>query len=449
MDTLLVIKRIKIFVLCFPHLGTLDSWLPVISRMNDLTDHPIFTLIIPDAMILRNFDRDNAVAEISNNIFNRVLIHAYDDIWIEHKSLFNSMEWYQNNRTVLRLFDILKRLIKKRLFFYILIWPLILLRNKIYNKECKIKYEELNKIAHKTDVLLYDIHSERNRIVSNILKLFINNKYSLPHALTMAIDKDLPVNIIKKTNIINKDNNIKEYVYAKFQGRQHSIKYGTDENKICVVGIPRHDQKWIKKIQEESPKLPSHFDNNKTVVLLSRHVSNAYCLFDEKNQSIKNIKKIFIDKLGMRVVVKRHPSEKKERIYSGKNETIYEDVFGLNNYGLTWIYSDLHVFALGKGKKLAINLNTGVVFDMVAMGIPCIDYLDSNRREVTQFTHHGGVVETASNYGELSAYVDKCLRNPGKISELSKNRYKKYFPLSNDISKKIATEILRENKVVV
>ena len=127
-------KRSRLFVLCFPHLGTLDSWLSIINRMNDLSGSLTFTLIIPDANIVRSFHRDNAVVKISNNIFDVVLIHAYDDTWVKYASVYDSINWSNNNRIKLRLFDILQRLKNKRLFYYILIWPLILLRNSLYKK---------------------------------------------------------------------------------------------------------------------------------------------------------------------------------------------------------------------------------------------------------------------------------------------------------------------------
>ena len=134
-------KNYKIFVLCYPHLGTLDNWLPVVDMVNNITNSLDFTLIIPNANIIRSFHRDNAVVKISDNIFNTVLINAYDDVWIKHASVFDSVLWYKNNRIVLRLFDILRRLIEKNTFFYILMRPLVLFRNKIYKK----KYKTLNR----------------------------------------------------------------------------------------------------------------------------------------------------------------------------------------------------------------------------------------------------------------------------------------------------------------
>ena len=133
---------------------------------------------------------------------------------------------------------------------------------------------------------------------------------------------------------------------------------------------------FINTIQNESSSLPDNFINN-TVLVLSRHIDGNLS-FIEKTDSIRNIKKIFIDELGMKLVIKRHPNEIKERIFSNKHCTIYEDVLGLNNYGLTWVYSNLHTFALAKGKKLVVSLYTGVAIDVVVMKTPCVEYIESS-----------------------------------------------------------------------
>ena len=447
-------KNSKIFVLCYPHLGTLDSWLPVVNSINAIASHTNFTLVIPNATIIRSFHRDNAVVKIANNIFDTVLIHAYDDTWIRHTSIFDSMKWYKNNRIILRLFDILNRLIKKKLFFYILNWPFILFRNKLYKKEYRAGIKEFNRNAPQTDILFYDIHDECILAVQEILDFFGNNRYSLPHAISLAtIEQKSPVPVDIKNKI-----NINIYAYAKFQIEFYRAKYGINANKIHVVGIPRHDYNWIKTIQEESPKLPDPFDNDNTVVILSLPIftSNSDVVFNQKVETIKNIKKIFIDKLDMRIAIKLHPNEKQGKIFAGRGDRIYENVFGLKNYGLTWIYSDLHIFTLAKGKKLTISLKTGVVFDMIAMSVPCIEHVDLSiesknsekyEKKLTQFVKYG-FVEGASNYKELCACVDRWLSNPNQISKSSISAYKKYFPVSNDVSRKVATEILHKNEII-
>jgi hypothetical protein len=444
-------KQIRIFVFCYPHLGTLDNWIPIISNINGITPNVNFTLIIPDAILTRNLQVDNAVVSISNDIFDTVLIKSYDNTWFKYTSIYESIRWYKDSRKILRLYDTLSRLSKKHLVSLLLRWPLLALRNIIYRKELKIKYEDISEMISSNDCIFYDIHIECSHQVIDILNLFQNNnKYSLSHGLNAS-----PRGSDAFVNIKNKDN-IRVYSYNKSQCDYYGATYGIDKSNFRIVGIPRHDKSWIKTIQDKSAKLPHNFDNNNSIIILSRHVNNVHCSLYEKIESVKNIKKLFIDKLGMKLIIKQHPNEKIERIFASKADKIYEDILGKHNYGSTWIYSDLHVFALGKEKNLAISLNTGVIFDMIAMDTPCIEYIDSSielknsktyKRELTQFVKHG-FIEGVVSYKELCNFVDRWSINPSQNVSLSKNTYKDYFPEFADISKNIAAEILLENNII-
>jgi hypothetical protein len=430
-------KKPKLFVSCFPHLGVLDNWLPIINEINKLSTYKSFTLIIPNALLVRSFNKDNALITIANKIFDPIIVHIYGDIWIEHKSINDGIRWYESNRVILRISDVLQRIVKKRNLF-VLNW----LHSVYFKKHLKLSIVEFGSTILKSDVLLYDIHAEckRDHVIVDVLQLF-NKKYSLPHQLSILNFKEQP-DFVKINNINNK---IKVFSYAEFQSEFYSLKYGIDRNKIYAVGIPRHDQRWIKKIQEESGSLPYQFDDDNTIILLSLQVSNSGISFDQKFQTIKNIKKILIDELGMRIVIKLHPNEKQEKIYADKNDRLYENILGLNNYGLTWVYSDLHVFALGRGKRLAISLGTGVAFDMVAMGVPCIEYVEFNnsKKNPSEFVDCG-LVEGASNLQELCNYIDRLFIDSSQISAHSTNVYKKYFSILNDASMKAAYEIIAE-----
>ena len=48
-------KKPRLFVLCFPHLGTLDNWLPVVSKVNDLQIYQNFTLVVPNCLVPQSY----------------------------------------------------------------------------------------------------------------------------------------------------------------------------------------------------------------------------------------------------------------------------------------------------------------------------------------------------------------------------------------------------------
>mgnify|MGYP003972815789 FL=1 len=443
-------KYPRIFVLCYPHFGMLDNWLSVVNALNNTERHLDFTLIIPDASIIRSFHRDNAVISMSKNIFNSILVCVYDDIWMEQSSIFNVIEWHQKNHKFIRVIGILSRLIRKHFIYVNPRHILAILYNKVYGKESKLRYEDLERHISKIDILLYDIHSQgKNNNLSQLLRLFKNNnKYSLPHAISIKEFSAKPY-----VGDVENNNNVKVYAYSKSMSDFYKKRHGISEYKIHIVGIPRHDKKWINTIQNESSSLPDNFINN-TVLVLSRHIDGNLS-FIEKTDSIRNIKKIFIDELGMKLVIKRHPNEIKERMFSNKHCTIYEDVLGLNNYGLTWVYSNLHTFALAKGKKLVVSLYTGVAIDVVVMKTPCVEYIESSiksknhnnmDKKLTLFVKYGFISGVLGCH-ELSDYFKKLNQSPDEMSNISMNTYKKFFPIIDNISMKIANEILYENKV--
>jgi hypothetical protein len=203
-------------------------------------------------------------------------------------------------------------------------------------------------------------------------------------------------------------------------------------------------------MQKYSPELPKIFDK-KTVVIVTVPMSRFG--YEHRLRTLKSIKDMFIGKLKMKVVVKLHPNEKKEKIFYNKKENIYEKIFGLSNYGLTWIYSDMHIFALGKDKELIISLGTGVVFDSIVIGTPCVEYTDFTskpnnlEKPLTDYVKYG-LVEGVSNYHELNTFVEKYIEDPGQILTASKKVYNKYFPVFNDSSGIVATEILQHNNII-
>ena len=163
---------------------------------------------------------------------------------------------------------------------------------------------------------------------------------------------------------------------------------------------------------------------------------------DRKIKSLINIKKVLQEGLGMNLVIKLHPKEAKEGIY--------EDVFGIKEYGKTWVYSGLHPFALAKGRKLAISLFSGVSFDMLRLGVPCIEYIDLqgipgfddivDKKPITPFARYG-LVTSVSNYSELEYHVNRIMKSSNYHESYIKV-YKKYFIMDDKSSDKIASNIL-------
>jgi hypothetical protein len=76
-----------ILVVVSPHLGLLDSWLPILSeiRRRDLLAH--ISAILPTENVRSQFREGNLLTELGEAIFDSVLCASGDEEWVAFDSL--------------------------------------------------------------------------------------------------------------------------------------------------------------------------------------------------------------------------------------------------------------------------------------------------------------------------------------------------------------------------
>ena len=217
-----------------------------------------------------------------------------------------------------------------------------------------------------------------------------------------------------------------------------------------VVGVPRHSPKWIEFIQlnilKQSNKINAQ--NNGSIFIISRPGSTNYFPHERKKKALENIKQLAWNDLKKNIVVKLHPKERKEGLY--------EEVFGAETYGDKWVYSDLHPFVLGKESAFAISFYSGVAIDMLALGVPTIEYLDlrgisefDNRESLRDKYGHPvfsyrylELVLGASNYDQIKAHAMEIMKDREAVLSRLQAKYNQLFPKIENINDKIAQDIL-------
>ena len=431
-------NKITIYLLCSPNLGVLDNWLPVLFQIYNNNKNYRFVLLFPNSTIVSSICFDNAINKIADKIFDLIIVQTIPGEWMKFDSLVNSKKWCESNYVITKVFKYIELIKLKYPKVYKLISSLIYLYTIIFRYKNRKKIVHLDKQIYSTDVLLYDVHVRKHGNVSKILFLFSGNyKFSMPHGIGIRLKLD---HIVKANN--NNNNKLKIYLFSNFFERDYYIKkHGVNDDNLNFFGIPRHDYNWINEIQRQSQILPPGFQNGNTIFIISSPVS-ACLPMDRKIKSLINIEKVLQEGLGMNLVIKLHPKEAKEGIY--------EDVFGIKEYGKTWVYSGLHPFALAKGRKLAISLFSGVSFDMLRLGVPCIEYIDLqgipgfddivDKKPITPFARYG-LVTSVSNYSELEYHVNRIMKSSNYHESYIKV-YKKYFIMDDKSSDKIASNIL-------
>ena len=148
------------------------------------------------------------------------------------------------------------------------------------------------------------------------------------------------------------------------------------------------------------------------------------------------------------IVVKLHPKERKEGLY--------EEVFGTDTYGDKWFYSDIHPFVLGKESAFAISFYSGVPIDMLALGVPTIEYLDlrgipdfDNDESLRDKKGHPcfgyrylDLVLGASDYDQMKAHAMEIMNDRETVLSRLQAKYNELFPQIENINEKIAKDIL-------
>jgi hypothetical protein len=131
-------------------------------------------------------------------------------------------------------------------------------------------------------------------------------------------------------------------------------------------------------------------------------------------------------------------------------------VFGTDTYGDKWVYSDLHPFVLGKESTFAISFYSGVVIDMVALGVPTIEYLDlrgipecDNNESLRDKNGHPvfsyrflDLVLGASDYDQMKAHAMEILSDRETVLSRLQAKYNELFPQIENVNGKIAQDIL-------
>jgi hypothetical protein len=165
-------------------------------------------------------------------------------------------------------------------------------------------------------------------------------------------------------------------------------------------------------------------------------------------EAIKHIRKLAWSDLNKKIIVKLHPKE--------KHTGIYEDIFGRENYGTRWAYSNLHPFVIGSRCDFAIAFYSGVVVDMIAMDVPSIELMDL--RGIPKFDHKDSLRDQngepvfeyryndlalgASDYPSLKREAAKIQTSREEVLQMLRKSYQEHYKTKPGVTAEIAKEIL-------
>lgn len=435
-------KDAKLFsFICSPGVGILDNWLPVIYELQQLQPDSKFIFVIPKASVAELLDPSSVLLKIAQSIFDEIVFVTHSGVWLQ----VDTFDFAKKINTLSGKKKILIRIVNQleRYVFGVVFVRLISFFIKKYelSKYTKHKFN-VNIYTSSVDAVLYDVYEDAKEYNQYFLALNKNiPKFSVSHGINIDVFRVVP-----RCSDRNKLGIVKTYMFSDAEYKYYTETYNLRDNDIMTVGIPRHDKYWIDYL------IKSHEFEEKIkwkgyVFIISRSLS-SYFPYERKKQALKDIYQLIVNELNLKIIVKCHPKE--------RNDGLYEEIFGSEEYGTTWMYTNQHPFVIGGNASFAISFFSGVSIDMLALKTPVIEYLDlkglkedegqyflvgENGEPVLSYRYLGFVLG-ASNYIELKKHVESILSNRKKVIEELYEVYKDNFSINGGVSRIVASDIL-------
>lgn len=431
-----------IYFLCSPSLGILDNWLPVINFLSSSSKSLKFVLIFSKTETVRQLDLNNILVEISQSIFDLVVYPTDSGLWVSSGSVNDAYQSVGPLKGFVKVIYGLKiKLQRFKWLNYLMIFIF-----KILKVLDRFKYNsnffDVRSISKGSSVLLCDVYEDGKPYNKEILfQLSQSPRFSIYHGI--GIDE---MRRESRCGSVTNMHNLKAYLFSEFEIDYYKKTFCLKDENLSVVGIPRHDLKWMKKIKKTKSSNDLLFKKGDYVFIISRPTCD-YIPIERRIEALKNIKLALIDNLGLKIIIKLHPKETETKLY--------DQIFDHSKYGETWSYSNLHSFILGENSKFAISFFSGVAIDMMKIGIPTIEYLDLT--DIEGYDNDGalrdgifpvlgyrnlGLVYGASNLEQFESNVSKIINHRDQVNLELKETYEKYFKIDDVTIEKIASDIL-------
>jgi hypothetical protein len=418
-----------IYFLCAPGLGILDNWLPVLYKLKKVAPECKIICVIPKAANVAAVNFENMLARLSENIFDEIIFRSHSGLWLRAPGFSDAKSIILRSVALGKLASLHRRFnhnILTKYFGYI-VFVIARFIDYFINSRNRLMLEFS---SQNIKIVLYDVYEETKDYNRDFLdQVGEAKRFSIAHGINIDTDPIKP-----KYSFIKNRENITAYLFSSEEIPYYSVTYGLDKDKqLHLSGIPRHEDSWIQYVQERHSDLPDPIVDGEYVFLISRSLS-PYFTYQRKMDAIENIKKLIIDSLNIKIVIKCHPKERDDGLFS--------KILGDDNYGKTWVISNSHAFVLAKNTLLAITFYSGVSVDMIKMNVPVIEYLDLNGLieydndhslrdysgdPIFSYRFHK-LVFGVSKYEDLQETVNKIICDREKSTNNLKAVYREKFP---------------------
>ncbi len=417
-------KNKELLFVLTPNLGIVDNLIPLLDKIKKKnSDLKVYALIL-DKKTTFNYNK-SLIILLMNNYLDEIIVTFDEKNFYRYKNIqdfYIKLNFYKKFKKIHNLFEKIYRKTKFLNFNLFLDIFINSSKDKIIN--FKKKFYNLNNI-------LIDI-GEINKLI-NVFKFVPNaNFLSFPNGIALAqlSNKDEDKVIIN----MNTENLKKIYVFI-FNTKEkyyYKKKFGISDEKILHIPILRHKQSWVNSIIKfEKTDIPLSFNNY--IIIASKPGTNRAFPRNNKIKMIKIIKKLFVDNMKMKLIIKLHPKEKDDGLYS--------HLLGKEFYKKNWFISSNHIFTIAQRAKLCISFGGSLPVDLINLNIPSIEFRDLNN--IREFDNEDALRDknnnpisylayqklffSATDYENLSNIGKNIFKNYNTIIEENKKNYKKIF----------------------
>jgi len=166
-------QKKTIYFIFKPSIATLDGWLPIMYRVKEQKKNIRIIGVFPNQTIASLINDKNILLEISNNIFEYVLIQRFSKKWFKVADLksarkFSNISYIEHK--ILFIYKVLKG--RNYIFLSKIVWFIF----RLYDKFKSLPYSKylynINSVDNNNAVVFYDI-----------CKHYSNDSYDLNNAL--------------------------------------------------------------------------------------------------------------------------------------------------------------------------------------------------------------------------------------------------------------------------
>ena len=405
-------------IVVLPHLGIVDSWLPVLSVLRQKFQPLSICAVAPDVGQLSRARTDDFLLSSCDAILDGVASRRFGEGWTHYSNFNDAVEHARDH--------------KERAYGRI-----------IESFQCRFPTLAaiVDQKTPRAKIALSDFLLG-NRPMMRALRKTLQGAtwFSLPHGIDPRLSK------IGEGKHMGTSVRIPMTVYAASaaEARLYEEAYSLRSSDIKVVGIPRHNRRWIDTLTHH---YAAESGDRDFIFLASRPVSEKSFTEPKKRQAVHDVKKLAA-RLGCKILVRLHPLEGDE------DRSIFDSVLGREPYGEVWSYTTKPALVAGRGALFAITFFSSVAVDMLAIDVPVIelcDFSDLTKSQNLVRDHHGhltsvyqqtGLVCGAANYPQLEAHALQILADRNGVLEELKSAYEKVYANPEQGVDVIANDIL-------